>query len=243
MFFISIFEKIAVLFCNYDLDSCLRGNDNNAMSVIKAQDISCQRGNFPLFEPVSFEITTGQSLLLSGPNGIGKTTLLESLAGLRGLQQGELFFNDINLSISKEDWFNHSLFIGHKTGNKKELNCLENLQSYLQVRGVSINEQQAEDALAKVGLAGFEFQMAGSLSAGQKKRLALARLLVTDFQVWILDEPFVNLDVDGCHWLLGVLNEHLQSGGILIITAHDNESIRKTATFEIELKPSREWSG
>ncbi len=208
------------------------------MPIITAQDISCQRGNFLLFKPVSFSLDFGQSLLISGANGIGKTTVLESIAGLRGLQQGRLSFKDQDLSKFKDDWFENSLYIGHKTGNKKELNCLENLRSFLQIQGIEISEPQAEQALEQVGLAGYEYQMAGSLSAGQKKRLALARLLLVDFSIWILDEPFVNLDVAGCDWLLGVLDNHVKNNGILLITAHDNKVIKNKVTRELILEPA-----
>ncbi len=206
------------------------------MTVITAKDISCQRGNFILFNPVSFSLDFGQSLLISGPNGIGKTTILESIAGLRGLQKGSLNFKGHNLLNNKDEWFENSLYIGHKTGNKKELNCLENLRSFLQIQGTEVSEHQAESALEKVGLAGYEYQMAGSLSAGQKKRLALARLLLVKFPIWILDEPFVNLDVAGCDWLLGILDKHLKNNGILIITAHDNKTIKKNVTDELILQ-------
>ena len=206
------------------------------MSIIKATDISCQRGQFDLFKPVSFELSHGQSLLISGPNGIGKTTLLESIAGLRAIQQGGISYQDIELSKNKDSWFNDSFFIGHKTGNKKELNCLENLRLFLQIQGIEVTETQAEDALEQVGLSGYEYQFSGSLSAGQKKRLALARLLLIQHVVWILDEPFVNLDVSGCAWLLTVLKKHINNKGVLIITAHDNQSIRKEITHELLLE-------
>ena len=206
------------------------------MPIIKAADISCQRGNFLLFEAVSFALNFGQSLLISGPNGIGKTTLLESIAGLRALQHGNISYKDKILAKNKDEWFEDSLYIGHKTGNKKELNCLENLRSFLQIQGIEVTNSQAEDALEQVGLAGFEYQMAGSLSAGQKKRLALARLLLVNFPVWILDEPFVNLDVAGCQWLLGVLDNHVKNNGILIITAHDNKAIKEKVSIEIILQ-------
>jgi heme exporter protein A len=135
--------------------------------------------------------------------------------------------------------FDDSFFIGLKTGNKKEINCLENLRSFLQIQGIDVSEKQAEDALDKVGLAGYEYQFAGSLSAGQKKRLALARLTLIKHTVWILDEPFVNLDVAGCDWLLKLLNQHIDNKGILIITAHDNPSIRKKITHELVLEMQR----
>ncbi len=208
------------------------------MPLIKATDIACQRGHHLLFEPVSFELSLGQSLLISGPNGIGKTTLLESIAGLRTIQQGVIHFNDIELSKNKDNWFDQSFFIGHRTGNKKELNCLENLRSFLQIQGIQISEQQAEDALQAVGLAGYEYQFAGSLSAGQKKRLALARLTLIDFPVWILDEPFVNLDVEGCDWLLGILKQHMDNNGLLIITAHDNREIQELVSHKLLLESS-----
>ncbi|MFK5894531.1 MAG: heme ABC exporter ATP-binding protein CcmA [Pseudomonadota bacterium] len=206
------------------------------MPTIKALDISCQRGYTMLFKPVSFELTQGQSLLISGPNGIGKTTLLESIAGLRAIQQGRIEFQDKDIVKNKDAWFDGSFFIGHKTGNKKELNCLENLRLFLQVQGIDVTEPQAENALEQVGLAGYEYQFAGSLSAGQKKRLALARLTLIKHPVWILDEPFVNLDVAGCDWLLGILMQHIDNKGILIITAHDNKTIREKVTQELLLE-------
>jgi len=206
------------------------------MSIIKATELSCQRGQFDLFKAVSFDLNLGQSLLISGPNGIGKTTLLESIAGLRAINHGEIAYQGHSLSKNKDQWFDDSFFIGHKTGNKKELNCLENLSLFLQIQGIEISQEQAEEALEKVGLGGYEYQFAGSLSAGQKKRLALARLLLIKHPVWILDEPFVNLDVAGCEWLLGVLNNHLDNNGILIITAHDNQSIRERTSQELILE-------
>jgi len=209
------------------------------MPIIKANEISCQRGNYLLFEPVSFQLSIGQSLLISGPNGIGKTTLLESIAGLRALQQGNVYFKNNDLAKNKDFWFENSLYIGHKTGNKKELNCLENLRLFLQIQGIDISERQAEGALEQVGLAGYEYQMAGSLSAGQKKRLALARLLLVEFPIWILDEPFVNLDMAGCDWLLEVLEQHLQNDGLLIITAHDNQIIKEKVSHELLLEASQ----
>jgi heme exporter protein A len=206
------------------------------MPIIHANNVSCQRGQFQLFKPVTFELALGQSLLISGINGIGKTTLLESLAGLRNIQHGQFSYKSHELSKGKDNWFEESLFIGHKSGNKKELTCLENICSYLSIQGKSINNKQAETALEEVGLAGYEYQFAGSLSAGQKKRLALARLILVNNPVWILDEPFVNLDTAGCDWLLGVIKKHLNSDGVLIITAHDNKAIAQSITQEITLE-------
>ncbi len=206
------------------------------MTTIQANDISCHKGYEPLFEPVSFSLKKGHCLLISGPNGIGKTTLLQSIAGLNTPQEGQFLFEGQDLNENRAHWYQQSMYIGHKSGNKKALNCLENLQLFLQTQGVKVSQQQVEQALEQVGLAGYEYQMAGSLSAGQKKRLALSRLLMVNFPIWILDEPFVNLDVAGCNWLVEILKNHLNHNGLLIITAHDNQDIHAIATHNIILK-------
>lgn len=205
-------------------------------NLIEVKDIICQRGHFELFKPVCFQLNASDSLLISGPNGIGKTTLLEALTGLRSFMKGSFNYKGVEIKQSKDQWFDDSFFIGHKTGHKKELNCLENLSSYLNIQGLTVSEDQAETALEKVGLAGFEYQMAGSLSAGQKKRLALARLTLIQQKIWILDEPFVNLDYAGCDWLLSTLSNHLKNKGCLMITAHDNQDIKKLVSQELVME-------
>ncbi len=205
-------------------------------ALIEIKNLSCQRGLFELFKAVSFQLNPCDSLLITGPNGIGKTTLLESITGLRAFSSGEFKYKNADIQQNKDAWFDDSFFIGHRTGHKKELNCLENLISYLTIQGLSVSEAQAEAGLEKVGLAGFEYQLAGSLSAGQKKRLALARLTLIKQKIWILDEPFVNLDFAGCDWLLETLSKHLKSQGCLMITAHDNQDIKKLVSQELLLE-------
>ncbi len=209
---------------------------SSSTAIICATDLCCKRGHFTLFEPVSFALNNGQSLLVSGANGIGKTTLLESMASLRALHQGSLCYKNQDITSNSDQWLDNIFFLGHKTGNKKELSCLENLRTFLQIQGLAISLKQAQKALAEVGLAGYDYQLAGNMSAGQKKRLALARLLLVKFPIWILDEPFVNLDSSGCQWLLELLTKHCQNKGILIITAHDNKTIKQSVTHELMLK-------
>ena len=205
-------------------------------TLIEINDLSCQRGSFDLFKAISFRLQASNSILISGPNGIGKTTLLESITGLRAFSGGEFKYKGLDIQKNKDCWFDESFFIGHRTGHKKELNCLENLCSYLAIQGLTVSESQAEVALEKVGLAGYEYQLAGSLSAGQKKRLALARLTLIKQKIWILDEPFVNLDFAGCDWLLKTLSKHLKNDGCLMITAHDNQDIKKLVSQELVME-------
>jgi heme exporter protein A len=206
-------------------------------ALIDINNLSCQRSAYNLFKPVSFQLEPSSSILISGPNGIGKTTLLESISGLRAFHEGAFNYQGQKIQQNKDAWYNDSFFIGHKVGHKKELNCLENLCSYLTIQGHRINTEKAEKALEIVGLAGYEYQLAGSLSAGQYKRLALARLKLIPQKIWILDEPFVNLDHSGCDWLLKTLIKHLNNKGCLIITAHDNQEIANIVSQQLILEP------
>ncbi len=199
-------------------------------------DLQCQREGASLFEPVSFSLHSGESLLLAGPNGIGKTTLLEAIAGLRHYHGGELLWNGTDLRDNPASWRESVCYIGHKDGNKKALTCLENLKFTSRIHGQNPDQDALLDALEAVGLAGYEHHLAGNLSAGQKKRLALARLALVKAPVWILDEPFVNLDLAGCQWLLGWIDAHLGNGGLLLVTAHDNKDMQQRASQRIELE-------
>jgi len=200
--------------------------------------LSCEREGAALFKPVSFHISAGESLLLSGPNGIGKTTLLEAIAGLRRYTSGTLRLNNKNIQDQLPAWWKSLCYIGHKDGNKKALSCLENLKFTARLHGHTPTTESLLNALDAVGLAGYEHHLAGNLSAGQKKRLSLARLPLVQAPVWILDEPFVNLDVAGNQWLLEWLDAHLQQGGMLFITAHDNQEMHRRATYRQELYPT-----
>lgn len=170
--------------------------------------------------------------MVAGKNGSGKTTLLEAVAGLGAFCQGGMEFTP---DKDIRSWFQHSHYVGHYLGNKASLTCLENLNFAATMNGVQTDEQHLSDALAQVGLAGYEYHHASDLSAGQKKRLALSRLLVLNKTYWLLDEPFVNLDVSGCDWLFDCIKEHIQNGGAALLTAHDNKRIHQNAKHLIQL--------
>ncbi len=205
------------------------------MQQIELNNVVCQRRGEALFKPVSLTVGRGELAVIAGPNGSGKTTLLECLAGLAPFASGQCRYKQQNLA---SDWARESHYIGHKLANKAALTCLENLHFALTVSGHRIDENQLLDTLEAVGLAGYEYQLASELSAGQKKRLSLSRLLVMDAPFWLLDEPFVNLDHAGCEWLYQVLSEHIGQGGAVILTAHDQKKIHEMAHHHIELEPA-----
>ncbi len=197
----------------------------------------CQRSGEWLFKPITLSIQTGELAVISGVNGSGKTTLLQAIAGLNLLSAGKRLFNG---SAATDQWLAHSHYLGHKLGNQDNLSCSENLRFVAQINQVNVSEPDIEEVLSDAGLAGYDFQSANDLSAGQKKRLALSRLLLLDKCFWLLDEPFVNLDQAGCDWLYDVIENHLSKGGAVILTAHDNKKIHQLAQHHISLKPPSE---
>lgn len=187
-----------------------------------------------MFAPVSCQLFAGELAVIAGPNGSGKTTLMESLAGLKALESGQLLFD------GRQDmghWLSFSHYLGHKLGNKGNLTCLENLSFALKINQIKTTTEQMESTLEAVGLSGYEYHLASELSAGQKKRLALSRLLLLNKPFWLLDEPFVNLDHAGCDWLYQTIEKHLNQGGAVMLTAHDQQKIHQRADHHITLIP------
>lgn len=187
-----------------------------------------------LFAPVNLELKPRQLALLSGANGTGKTTLMEAIAGIRLLSAGQVQFSNNNTHT----WQHHSHYLGHKLGNKGALTCAENLAFVAHINGLDVTERELSVLLASAGLAGYDFQQASDLSAGQKKRLAVCRLLLLNKTFWLLDEPFVNLDHAGCDWLFQLITAHLDQGGAVLITAHDQQNITALAHHHITLEPA-----
>lgn len=206
-------------------------------ALLQINDAQCQRAGELLFAPVCLTMDKSQLAVIAGPNGSGKTTLLEALAGLSRLYSGQRMYQQ---SEELTHWLEHSHYLGHKLGNKGNLSCEENLGFVAQINQLSVSQQQIENVLDSVGLSGYQYQFASDLSAGQKKRLALSRLLLLNKTFWLLDEPFVNLDHAGCDWLYQIIETHINQGGAVILTAHDQKKIHDLAHHHITLKAAAE---
>ena len=173
--------------------------------LLSVENLAVSRGGICLFEGLDFTVSSGQFISLTGGNGVGKTTLLRSIAGLQPIDDGKII-------VDLDDF----VFAGDSNGVKTALTVLENLRFWNTIFG----GKKLQESLAKFHLKKFENRFAGKLSAGQKRRLSLARLLMTDKPIWLLDEPTVSLDKKSMEEFSEILKNHLEMGGAAVIATH-----------------------
>lgn len=187
---------------------------------LQARKLACERDERWLFSDLDVDIRSGEVVRIEGPNGSGKTTLLKIFSGQLSDYHGELIWNGEPMRQVREHFLANLLYLGHSPGVKTGLSALENLAWYQALDGQQNNEEASWKALETVGLAGFEDVPAGQLSAGQQRRIALARLTLTPRILWVLDEPFTAIDKDGVAALEAQLTAHASKGGCVIVTTH-----------------------
>ncbi|PHS23219.1 MAG: heme ABC exporter ATP-binding protein CcmA [Robiginitomaculum sp.] len=184
---------------------------------LRAEELGCDRADNPVFRGVSFKLDPGEALVLRGDNGAGKTSLLRLVAGLLPLAEGVL-----QIKPEGADWQNtsasgHIAWQGHEDAHKQALSVSENLAFWARIHNRKTN---IENTLERVGIAKLYSFQVGRLSAGQKRRLALARLLVQDQPLWLMDEPTAALDGKAAALCEALVADHLQAGGIALIATH-----------------------
>ena len=188
-------------------------------------NLSCARGDKRLFSGVSFSLQPGQWLHLEGNNGVGKTSLLRLVCGLSALEEGEITWSNQAVSKDPQTFRANLAYLGHQLALKDDLSPLENLQTDAAIVGRQLTASDAKQALAQMGLRGRENLPVRVLSQGQKRRTALARLLVSSAKLWVLDEPFVALDTMAQNALSEVINAHLAKQGMVLLTSHQAVSL------------------
>jgi len=188
--------------------------------MLTATGLSCVRGERRLFSGLDLAVGPGEWLHVQGENGTGKTSLLRILAGLSPAAEGEICWCGEPTRTLDEEFRRELLFLGHHGAVKEELTPFENLTLAAQLDNAPLDETAALSALARFGLRGREDLPVRFLSAGQKRRVLLARLAVRKAMLWILDEPFTALDVKAVDMLSGLIVEHVTGGGIAILTSH-----------------------
>ncbi|MDF9392219.1 MULTISPECIES: cytochrome c biogenesis heme-transporting ATPase CcmA [Methylococcus] len=193
---------------------------------LRAEGLECIRGDRLLFSGLNLTLSPGQLLQVEGANGAGKTSLLRVLAGLSRPADGEVRWRGLDIQRNRTTYFAAMVYMGHAPGLKAELSPVENLKVSAALRDRMVDDARIEDALARVGLRGFEDVPARGLSAGQKQRTALCRLLINPVPLWILDEPFTALDVRGIALVRELLEIHLANGGMALMTSHHALEVR-----------------
>jgi heme exporter protein A len=186
--------------------------------MLSVHGLTCVRGTRPLFSDVDFSVAPGSWAHVRGANGAGKTSLLRLLAGLSQPDAGEIRWNGER--IGSEDFRRELMYLGHRAAVKEDLSALENLRFAAEMDGVEISDEQAQDALVRFGLAGREDLPVRFLSAGQKRRVLLARTVTRPAKLWILDEPFTALDVKAVDFLSHLVADHVKAGGMAVLTSH-----------------------
>lgn len=188
--------------------------------MLEVSNLACSRGDHRLFSGLSFTLLPGQIMQVQGENGSGKTSLLRTLCGFLSPDEGDIRWRGESTHDLAEDYCVEMLYLGHLNAIKDELSALENLKISAGLSGVGLDEKEAIAALRRMGLKGRELLPTKVLSQGQRRRVALARLLVTDAKLWILDEPLTALDVGAVSLIETLLAEHLAREGMVIFTTH-----------------------
>ena len=200
--------------------------------LLAVRGLAFSRDETPIFGPLDFSVDGNEALLVQGGNGAGKTTMLRVLAGLLRADAGEVAIE--GQPARAQSRAQHIAYLGHLPGLKADLSALQNLEFLCGLHGRR-PKQTADAAMAIVGLAGFEDAAVRTLSAGQKKRLGLARLWLSPAPLWLLDEPYANLDLDGINLVNRMVQAHLRSGGAALITTHGAYAAPPVRTRMLEL--------
>ena len=204
--------------------------------MLEVSNLECVRGERRLFAGVGFRLDAGEMLYLQGPNGSGKTSLLRMLCSLSPAQEGEIRWRGESIGKLGEDYRRELCYLGHHNAIKEDLTPLENLLASARLADEALDEGAALDALEQVGLAGREDLACRYLSQGQKRRVALARLVNERRALWILDEPYVALDSSAIGLVAGLIGAHLQRGGLTVLTTHQAVAVAAGRVRELVLE-------
>jgi len=203
--------------------------------MLKAHQLTAVRGDRRLFTQLSFSVAAGELLYVRGVNGSGKTTLLRMLAGLTQPAEGGIQWDGRPIGVNDDRFCGDVFYLGHRAAIKDDLDAVENLGFSATLAGQSISRAVARKALSAMGLSDHDDLPARVLSQGQRRRVALARLLNSEARLWILDEPFTALDTVAIDHLQASIHEHLGRGGVVVLTTHQRVEFDSVASRELQV--------
>ena len=195
------------------------------MSFFEIKKISCIRGNKLLFKDLNFKLNNKELLVIKGANGSGKTTLLKILSGLLKPISGSIIINKKNINILKDEYFKYFEYIGHENAIKTALTVRENLNFYLKIKR-NLTTKNFEKAIKIFNLKDLLDIKVENLSSGEKRRVSLSRLILSNSKIWFLDEPTNGLDKINTVNFFKILKQHLQLNGLAIVASHDDVKIK-----------------
>ena len=195
---------------------------------LSADNLTLIRGERCLFQGLSFALESGGLLLLEGRNGCGKTSLMRAIAGMLSLETGQVFWDDNPVEKQRQDFHGALVWLAHRTGLKGDLTLVENLGFERSLRAQSSID--ADAVYERLGISRLKKLILRSLSAGQQRRVALARMLLADVPLWFMDEPFTNLDREGRALVIELVEEHLAKGGMCVMAAHQDVELKAPVT-------------
>ena len=201
--------------------------------MLKAQSITCVRGDRLLFQDVNLQVHPGEACQIQGGNGVGKTTLLRILCGLSLPESGEVFWNAASIREDPGKFQSDLVYIGHSNGIKLDLTPKENLAFALTLHS-GTPDVSIDEALDRVGLSGSQHLLCRVLSAGQRRRVAIARLYLSRAPLWVLDEPLGAIDAAGVEAIENVIETHLGQGGMTVFTTHQPLRLKQSAIHTVQ---------
>ena len=203
--------------------------------MLEAINLTCVRGTRRLFKDLNFSIEPGELIELRGPNGSGKTSLLRILCGLATPAAGEVRWQGKNIRALGEEYFGSVAYLAHQNAVKDELSAMENLRIASAVAGRTLEKSEAQEVLKQIGLSQQQNLPARALSAGQRRRLAMTRLLTANAILWILDEVLTSLDDTAINLSREFISEHLKNGGMAIVATHQDLNLTAARVQRLQL--------
>ena len=211
--------------------------NNLEISIDRA---SCFKGNNMVFENITYSVKNNEMMLIMGPNGCGKTTFIKSICGIQKLESGSIKLNSIDINSDSSEHLNNILYIGHKNSLNNDLTVFENLE-YLCAFDKSVSnilEQEIKKSLEYFGIAKFKNYLVSKISEGNKKKVSLTRLLLSNKKIWLLDEPLSFIDSEGNTKILDLFNKHINNSGLIILSSHIDISKDVTNTKKYYMENS-----